>query len=85
MDIEGKYLSASLTMSLIPIKVGLVLCSTITFSVAHDVFAIYFGDWHVNDDMSSLHGPNWTEWELVVNAKPRWEGHHQPNLPKEDM
>eukprot|EP00041_Stephanoeca_diplocostata_P023715 m.588374 g.588374 ORF g.588374 m.588374 type:complete len:456 (-) comp22364_c0_seq1:806-2173(-) len=63
----------------------LVVCSIIPIGVSHDVFAIYFGDWHVNDDMSKLHGPNWTEWELVVNAKPRWEGHHQPNIPKEDM
>jgi len=28
----------------------------------YDVMAIYYGDWHVDPDMSALHGPNWTEW-----------------------
>ena len=43
--------------------------------------AIYFGDWHVDPVMSSLHGPNWTEWSLVTHAQPRYEGHLQPNIP----
>eukprot|EP00037_Helgoeca_nana_P033810 m.419521 g.419521 ORF g.419521 m.419521 type:complete len:462 (+) comp31601_c0_seq1:62-1447(+) len=46
-----------------------------------DVMAIYFGDWHSDPDMAGLHGPNWTEWGLVTNAQPRFEGHQQPNLP----
>lgn len=37
----------------------------------YDVMAIYFGDWHVDPDMQSLHGPNWTEWGLVTSATPR--------------
>jgi len=46
-----------------------------------DVMAIYFGDWHVNEDMTYLHGPNWTEWGMVTHATPRYPGHLQPNLP----
>ena len=46
-----------------------------------DVGAIYFGDWHVDPIMSLLHGPNWTEFNLVTHATPRWEGHLQPNVP----
>jgi hypothetical protein len=46
--------------------------------------AIYFGDWHVDPVMSALHGPDWTEFEVVTHALPRYEGHQQPNLPKED-
>lgn len=26
--------------------------------------------------------PGWTEYELVVNAQPRFPGHIQPNIPK---
>ena len=48
-----------------------------------DVGAIYFGDWHVDPIMQLLHGPNWTEWNLVQHATPRWEGHLQPNVPSE--
>ena len=57
--------------------------ATIGPTVAYDVGAIYFGDWHVNEDMAAVHGPGWTEWELVVNAKPRYANHSQPNLPLE--
>ena len=46
--------------------------------------AIYFGDWHVDPQMSALHGANWTEWEVPVSATPRFEGHDQPHLPLED-
>lgn len=50
-----------------------------------EVMAIYFGDWHVDPDMSSIHGENWTEWEVVINARPRYPGHFQPNIPLDDM
>jgi hypothetical protein len=46
-----------------------------------DVGAIYFGDWAPNPWMEAMHGANWTEWVLPVNAQPRYPGHHQPNLP----
>jgi len=48
----------------------------------YDKMAIYFGDWHVDPDMARQHGPGWTEWELVTNAQPRYEGHLQPNVPQ---
>ena len=48
---------------------------------AYDVGAIYFGDWHLDPFNQKRHGMSWTEWELVVNALPRWAGHVQPNLP----
>jgi hypothetical protein len=49
------------------------------------VAAIYFGDWHVDPQMSALHGPNWTEWQLPIHAQPRYPGHLQPNLPLEQV
>lgn len=48
----------------------------------HQVGAIYFGDWHVDAHMEAYHTPNWTEYNLVINAEPRFDGHIQPNIPK---
>lgn len=31
--------------------------------------------------MEAYHGSNWTEWNVVTNAQPRYAGHQQPNLP----
>eukprot|EP01050_Picozoa_sp_SAG11_P017930 SAG11_NODE_2641_length_3139_cov_12.838487_2_plen_359_part_00 len=46
-----------------------------------DVGAIYFGDWAPDPWMQAIHGTNWTEWSLPINAQPRYPGHLQPNLP----
>lgn len=45
------------------------------------VGAIYFGDWAPDPWMQAIHGTNWTEWSLPINAQPRYPGHFQPNLP----
>lgn len=46
------------------------------------VAAYYFPDYHTGDNRNSLlKGPGWSEWELVKNARPRFEGHNQPNVP----
>ena len=48
------------------------------------VSAFYFGDWHVDPQMSALHGAGWTEFDIVPHARPRFPGHLQPNIPLED-
>ncbi len=46
------------------------------------VAAYYFPNYHPNDARNEkLKGKGWSEWELVKAAKPRFEGHHQPNVP----
>lgn len=46
------------------------------------VVSYYFGNYHPGDSRNTkTKGPNWSEWELVRNAKPRFEGHNQPNEP----
>ena len=49
------------------------------------VACYYFPNYHTRDttDMriSRQHFENWSEWELVKNAKPRFEGHYQPKIP----
>lgn len=46
------------------------------------VACYYFGNYHSNDPRNEKQkGKGWSEWELVKNAKPRFPGHRQPNLP----
>ena len=49
------------------------------------VACYYFPNYHTRDttDMriSRQHFDNWSEWELVKKAKPRFEGHDQPKVP----
>jgi hypothetical protein len=46
------------------------------------VAAYYFPNYHTGDPKNDLNmGVNWSEWELVVNAKPRFPGHQQPKTP----
>ena len=47
-----------------------------------DVGCYYFPNYHCNDGRNAqVHGPGWSEWELVKQALPRFEGHHQPLRP----
>lgn len=41
----------------------------------------YFPNYHRDKDNEKKHGLGWNEWELVKNAKPRFEGHEQPKIP----
>ncbi|MEI7730672.1 MAG: glycoside hydrolase family 99-like domain-containing protein [Verrucomicrobiota bacterium] len=46
------------------------------------VASYYFGNYHPNDPRNEKQkGKGWAEWELVKAAKPRFPGHHQPNVP----
>lgn len=44
-------------------------------------YAWYFPNWHVTPLNEKLHGKDWTEWECVKYATPRFEGHLQPKRP----
>lgn len=46
-----------------------------------EVAAYYFPNYHYDKKVQAWHGENWNEWELVKNAKPRFEGHMQPRIP----
>lgn len=45
------------------------------------VLAYYFPDWHIDERNEAWFGKNWTEWQLVDAARPRFEGHRQPRVP----
>jgi hypothetical protein len=46
------------------------------------VASYYFGNYHPGDPRNvKMKGKDWSEWELVKAAKPRFPGHQQPNVP----
>lgn len=47
----------------------------------YQIAVYYFPNYHVDPRNERWHGKGWTEWELVKNAKPRFEGHQQPKIP----
>ena len=46
-----------------------------------EVLAYYFPQYHRDPLNDTLHGPGWTEWDLLRAAKPRYPGHAQPKVP----
>jgi len=46
------------------------------------VGSYYFGNYHPGDPRNvKSKGKNWSEWELVQAARPRFPGHQQPRVP----
>ena len=45
------------------------------------VASYYFPNYHEDERNAAYFGKGWTEWELVKSARPRFENHHQPNVP----
>jgi hypothetical protein len=46
-----------------------------------DVAVYYFPQYHIDPRNEAWHGTDWTEWELVKVATPRFKGHDQPKVP----
>jgi hypothetical protein len=46
-----------------------------------DVAVYYFPNYHIDPRNEAWHGKAWTEWELVKQAQPRFDGHEQPKVP----
>jgi len=46
------------------------------------VVTYYFGNYHPGDPRNvKTKGADWTEWDLVKSARPRFPGHAQPHVP----
>jgi len=45
------------------------------------VAAFVYDPWTSAPEVFGKQGPNWTEWELVRRAEPRFPGHLQPKVP----
>ena len=46
------------------------------------VASYYFPNYHADRRNTAFHGQEWTEWQLVKEAKPRFAGHQQPKVPQ---
>lgn len=70
--------------------VGITLLSVFTFSCNrkqepvqdnYTVAVYYFPNYHVDKRNEAYFEKGWTEWKLVKEATPRFEGHQQPKVP----
>lgn len=50
-------------------------------AIRPDIAVYYFPNYHSDPRNVSLHGPGWTEWNLLQTATPRFPGHRQPRIP----
>lgn len=50
-------------------------------SKKYEIAVYYFPDYHIDSRNKDWHGKEWTEWELVKRAEPRFNGHQQPKVP----
>jgi hypothetical protein len=50
-------------------------------SIRPQIAVYYFPNYHPDPRNAAVHGPGWTEWELVRRAEPRYPGHRQPRIP----
>ena len=47
----------------------------------YTVAVYYFPNYHEDKRNEKYFGEGWTEWKLVKEATPRYEGHQQPKVP----
>jgi hypothetical protein len=48
----------------------------------YTIVCYYYPGYHPDPRNDARHGPGWTEWDLVRAARPRFEKHAQPKVPK---
>jgi hypothetical protein len=47
----------------------------------YTVAIYYWPNFHPDNQHQSKKGQDWTEWEIVKNGKPEFDGHYQPKVP----
>lgn len=46
-----------------------------------EILAVYFPSYHPDAHYAQWYGPEFSEWELMAAARPRFPGHAQPKVP----
>lgn len=47
----------------------------------YEIGVYYFPNYHLDKRNENYFGKGWTEWKLVKEARPKFEGHQQPKVP----
>ena len=69
-------------MSVNLIAMALLILASAGHADEITVASYYFGNYHPGDARNTKwRSADWSEWELVKNAKPRFPGHDQPKVP----
>lgn len=81
---QNKLISISSFIALI-FLIFITYCQQARMEKSSDkitVASYYFPNYHTEDPRNIItKGHGWSEWELVKAARPRFTGHHQPNVP----
>jgi hypothetical protein len=72
-----------LLLVITPLILTSLSCSRSNQSVKDDytVAVYYFPNYHLDKRNENYFGKGWTEWKLVKEARPRFEGQQQPKVP----
>ena len=82
MSVSPFKIKRSLLLTAIFLMPGNSACDAQETNSSITVASYYFGNYHSGDPRNEkIKGKGWSEWELVKAAKPRFPGHHQPNVP----
>lgn len=68
-------------IALIMLVAGLLVMSSACHAAEYEVAAYYFPSYHPDPRNEARYGKGWTEWDLIKQAKPRFDGHAQPKVP----
>ncbi|HID97008.1 MAG TPA: hypothetical protein EYP57_02295 [Thermodesulfobacteriaceae bacterium] len=52
---------------------------------APTIAAYVYPGWHPCPERDRRFRPGWSEWDLVLRAKPRFPGHNQPRIPQKGI
>jgi hypothetical protein len=83
MKTSLRYLTPLLSiLAVVPAMAQKPAARAVDRSPGYDIAAYYFPNYHHDDARNEArYGRGWSEWELVKNAVPRFEGQHQPKIP----
>lgn len=68
-------------LCLLIVCVSMIAGTKVLAQSNYQVGVYYFPNYHFDKRNEAYHGKGWTEWKLIKEATPRFEGHQQPKIP----